>query len=254
MIALREALGVDPEPAEAVVAAGRKIKSPLEIATIRRAAEITGIGIRTAISLCVPGVTERAASAALHGAMFAAGADYPAFEPAVASGPLRAGLKHCAPTWRAFEPGDLVFIDTGAIVDGYYTDVSRTVAVGDPSDEARRLLAAGEILYAELVKLSTPGTALSELHEHAIRIADELGYGEHYMPGGFGHGIGCMLFESPSLRYQVTTDVLEPGMTFAFEPMIIVDGLGTAVVEDTMLVTNTGIEPLSGLPTDYYTS
>ena len=72
------------------------------------------------------------------------------------------------------------------------------------------------------------------------------------MPGGFGHGIGCMLFESPNLRYQVTTDVLEPGMTFAFEPMIIVDGLGTAVVEDTMLVTETGIEPLSGLPTALY--
>ena len=136
MTALREHLGVDPVSAEAIVSAGRKIKSPLEIATIRRAAEITGVGIRAAISLCVPGVTERAASAALHGAMFAAGADYPAFEPAVASGPQRAGMKHCAPTWRAFEESDLVFIDTGAIVNGYYTDVSRTVAVGEPTEEA----------------------------------------------------------------------------------------------------------------------
>jgi Xaa-Pro aminopeptidase len=72
------------------------------------------------------------------------------------------------------------------------------------------------------------------------------------MPGGFGHGIGCMLFESPSLRYQTSTDVLEPGMTFAFEPMIIVDGLGTGCVEDVMLVTTSGIEPLSGLPTALY--
>ncbi len=72
------------------------------------------------------------------------------------------------------------------------------------------------------------------------------------MPGGFGHGIGCMLFESPSLRYGTSEDVLEPGMTFAFEPMIIVDGLGTACVEDVMLVTETGIEPLSGLPTALY--
>ncbi len=206
------------------------------------------------MALCVPGVTERASSAALHGAMFAAGADYPAFEPAVASGPQRAGIERCAPTWRSFEEGDLVFIDTGAIVSGYYTDISRSVAVGEPTDEGRRLLAAGEILYAELVKLAKPGIAFSDLHEDAIRIAAELGYGEHYMPGGFGHGIGCMLFETPSLRYLVTTDVLEPGMTFAFEPMIIVDGLGTAVVEDTMLVTNTGIEPLSGLPTDLYAS
>jgi Xaa-Pro dipeptidase len=238
--------------ADDVMSAVRRIKSPLEIETIRRASEITGIGVSTAMALCVPGVTERAASAACHGAMFAAGADYLAFEPAVAGGPQRAGMKHCAPTWRAFEDGDLVFIDTGAIVNGYYCDVSRSVAVGEPTDEGRRLLAAGEILYAELVELAKPGTAIAVLHDHAIRIATDLGYGEHYMPGGFGHGIGCMLFESPSLRYQVTTDVLEPGMTFAFEPMIIVDGLGTACVEDTMLVTEAGIEPLSGLPTEIY--
>lgn len=252
MNALRSHQGADLEPADAILSAGRRIKSQLEIDTIRRAAEITGIGIRTAMALCVPGVTERAASAALHGAMFAAGADYPAFEPAVSSGPQRAGMKHCAPTWRAFAEGDIVFIDTGAIVNGYYSDISRSVIVGEPTEEGRRLLAAGEILYAELVKIAKPGTALSDLHDDAIRIAAELGYGEHYMPGGFGHGIGCMLFEAPSLRYQVTTDVLETGMTFAFEPMIIVDGLGTAVVEDTMLVTETGIEPLSGLPTVLY--
>jgi Xaa-Pro dipeptidase len=242
----------DIVPADDVLSAARRIKSAREIAMIRRAAEITGIGIRTAMTLSVPGVTERAVSAACHGAMFAAGADYLAFEPAVSSGPQRAGMKHCAPSWRAFAEGDIVFIDTGAIVSGYYCDVSRSVAVGEPTPEGRQLLAAGEILYAELVKLAKPGTALSDLHEDAIRIADELGYGEHYMPGGFGHGIGCMLFESPSLRYQVTTDVLTPGMTFAFEPMIIVDGLGTAVVEDTMLVTDSGIEPLSGLPTALY--
>jgi Xaa-Pro aminopeptidase len=237
--------------ADPVLAAARKIKSSLEIETIRRASEITGIGIRTAMAMCVAGITERAASAACNGAMFAAGADYLAFEPALSSGE-RAGLKHVAPSWRMFEEGDLVFIDTGAIVNGYYSDISRSVIVGEPTEEGRRLLAAGEILYAELVTLAKPGKSIAEWHDDAIRIAAELGYADEYMPGGFGHGIGCMLFETPSLRYQVTTDVLEPGMTFAFEPMIIVDGLGTAVVEDVMLVTEDGIEPLSGLPTALY--
>ena len=102
------------------------------------------------------------------------------------------------------------------------------------------------------MKLAKPGVSIQALHEDAIRIAGELGYADEYMPGGFGHGIGCMLFESPSLRYQTSTDVLEPGMTFAFEPMIIVDGLGTGCVEDVMLVTESGIEPLSGLPTALY--
>jgi Xaa-Pro dipeptidase len=252
MNTLRAHLEDELVAADDVVSAVRRIKSAREIATIRLASEITGIGIRTAIAMCTEGVTERAVSAACHGAMFAAGADYLAFEPAVASGPRRAGMKHCTPTWRSLEEGELVFIDTGAIVSGYYCDVSRCIAVGEPTSEGKQLLAAGEILYAELVELAKPGTAFGDLHEHAIRIAAELGYADAYMPGGFGHGIGCMLFEAPSLRYQVTADVLEPGMTFAFEPMIIVDGLGTAVVEDTMLVTETGLEPLSGLPTAIY--
>lgn len=238
--------------ADPLMSRARRVKSPLEIAKIRRSSEITGIGIRTALAMLAPGVTEQAAAAAAHGAMFAAGASWLAFESALSSGPERAGFKHCAPGWRAFEDGDLVFIDMGVILDGYYSDVSRCAAVGEPTQEGRRLLGAGETLYAELVQLARPGKALADLHEDAIRIARELGYGREYMPGGFGHGIGCMLFESPSLRYQETTDVLEVGMTFAFEPMIVVEGLGTGVVEDVMLVTETGVEPLSGLPTDLY--
>ena len=249
--ALESGLDVELAPADGLMAVARRVKSPLEIALIRRATELAGISIRTTMALCVPGVTERAAAAAGHGAMFAAGADYLAFEPALSSG-RRAGLKHCAPTWRTLERADLVFIDTGAVVAGYYSDVSRSVAVGEPTAEGRRLLAAGEVLYAELVKLAVPGRSIQDLHRHAIRIAADLGYADEYMPGGFGHGIGCMLFESPSLRYESSRDVLEPGMTFAFEPMIIVDGLGTACVEDVMLVTETGIEPLSGLPTALY--
>lgn len=251
MSALRSSFDDEIDSADPVMAVARRVKSPLEIDVIRRASELAGISIRTTMATCVPGVTERAAAAAGHAAMFAAGADYLAFEPALSSG-RRAGLKHCAPSWRALEEGDLVFIDTGAVVNGYYSDLSRSVAVGEPIAEGRRLLEASEILFAELVKLAKPGVSIQGLHEDAIRIAGELGYADEYMPGGFGHGIGCMLFESPSLRYQTSTDVLEPGMTFAFEPMIIVDGLGTGCVEDVMLVNESGIEPLSGLPTAFY--
>jgi Xaa-Pro dipeptidase len=251
MNALRSSFDGEIGSADPVMSVARRVKSPLEVDVIRRASELAGISIRTTMATCVPGVTERAAAAAGHAAMFAAGADYLAFEPALSSG-RRAGLKHCAPSWRALEEGDLVFIDTGAVVNGYYSDLSRSVAVGKPTAEGRRLLEASEILFAELVKLAKPGVSIQALHEDAIRIAGELGYADEYMPGGFGHGIGCMLFESPSLRYQTSTDVLEPGMTFAFEPMIIVDGLGTGCVEDVMLVTESGIEPLSGLPTALY--
>lgn len=237
---------------DALLLGVRRIKSPREIETMRRAARITGAGIGAAMAACLPGVTEQAVAGIAHGTMFAAGAEHLAFETAVASGGRRAGLKHCAPTWRAMQPGDLVFLDMGATVDGYYADVSRCVAVDEPTPEGWRLLAAAEDLYAELARLGRPGMALVDWHADALRLAAELGFADAYKPNGFGHGLGCMLFERPSLHYGDNPEVLEEGMIFAFEPMIVVDGLGTGVVEETVLVTAEGIEPLSGLPTRLY--
>ncbi len=250
---LAELLGVGQcENADGLMLGLRRIKSPREIETMRRAAQISGAGIATTAAACVPGITEQAAMAAGHGTLFAAGAEDLAFNTAVSSGPQRAGIKHCTPTWRQMQEGDLVFIDMGAKLDGYYADVSRCVAVGTPTPEGKRLLAAGETLYRELMAMAKPGMAIAAWQEEGIRIGRDLGYGETYMRYGFGHGLGCVLFERPSLRYGATTDLLEPGMTFAFEPMIVVEGLGTAVVEETVLVTDGGVEALSGLWTARY--
>ena len=178
----------------------------------------------------MPGVTEQAVMGVAHGTMFAAGAEHLAFDTAVASGPTRAGLKHCTATDRALQLGDMVFLDMGATYRGYYADVSRCVIVGDPPETARRLIVAAEDLFAELVQLGTAGKAIAEWHEDGLRIAHELGYGDSYQRHGFGHGLGCMVFERPSLRYGPSPEVLEPGMVFAFEPMIVVSDLGTGVV------------------------
>jgi methionine aminopeptidase len=166
------------------MAVARRVKSPLEIALVRRASELAGVSIATTMAMCVPGVTERAAAAAGHGAMFAAGADYLAFEPALSSG-RRAGLKHCAPTWRAFEPGDLVFIDTGAVVSGYYSDVSRSVAVGELTAEGRRLLAAGEVLTpSSSSSPPRPRSGPASARDPDRRRPRLCG---RHTPGGFGH-------------------------------------------------------------------
>jgi Xaa-Pro dipeptidase len=237
---------------DAPLLAARRRKSPLEIERMRRAARITGAGLAAAMAACQPGVTEQAVGAAGHGTMFAAGAEFLGFDSAVASGPRRAGFKHCAPTWRVLQSGDMVFLDMGATLDGYYADVSRCVIVGDPPPEAVRLMTAAEDLFAEVAALARPGTPVAAWHEEALRSARQLPYGEHYRRDGFGHGLGCMLFERPNLRYGQTAEVLEQGMTFAFEPMFVVAGLGTGVVEETVLVTDDGLEPLSGLPTRTY--
>lgn len=232
--------------------AARRIKSPLEIDRMRRASRITGAGLGAAIAACQPGVSEQAVAAIAHGTMFAAGAEALGFDTAVASGDQRAGFKHCVPTWRPMEAGDMVFLDMGATLDGYYADVSRCVVVGSPSADALQLLTAAEDLFGKVAALARPGKAIADWHEDALRIAADLPFGQYYMRDGFGHGLGCMLFERPNLRYGRTSDVLEVGMTFAFEPMLVVSGLGTGVVEETVLVTEGGLEPLSGLPTRTY--
>lgn len=231
------------------LASVRRIKSSGEIEMMRRAARITGAGMAAALAACVPGVSENVVTGVAHGTMFAAGAQDRAFDTAVASGPLRAGMKHCTPTQRIMQSGDMVFLDMGANYHGYNADVSRCTIVGEPAGDALRLMVAAEEIFAAMVELGRPGKAFSEWHEDGLRLARELGYADFYKVDGLGHGLGCMVFERPTLRYRDNPEILEPGMTFAFEPMFVIDGLGTGVVEETVLVTENGLEPLSGLPT-----
>jgi len=232
--------------ADDAVMAVRAVKSPPEIEAMRRAARISGRMHEAAIAAIAPGVTERAVMAAAHCAGFAAGADALAFDSAVASGP-RAGLKHCAPTDRAMRDGDLVFLDMGAVSDGYCADVSRSTVVGTGTAEQRRFLDCGLAMFEAVIANAAPGVAVVELIATARAVAERLGFVDDFMPRGFGHGLGCSLFEHPSLR-PISTAVLEPGHTFALEPMLIRLNFGTACVEETVLITPQGAETLSGCP------
>jgi len=232
--------------ADDAVMAVRAVKSPPEIEAMRRAARISGRMHEAAIAAIAPGVTERAVMAAAHSAGFTAGADALAFDSAVASGP-RAGLKHCAPTDREMRDGDLVFLDMGAVSEGYCADVSRSTVVGTGTAEQRRFLDCGLAMFEAVIAKAAPGVAVVDLIATARGVAERLGFADDFMPMGFGHGLGCSLFEQPSLR-PISTAVLEPGHTFALEPMLIRLNFGTACVEETVLITPRGAETLSGCP------
>jgi Xaa-Pro aminopeptidase len=231
-------------PADTLLLDVRSRKSPLEIDVMRRAARISGRMHEAAIETIAPGVSERAVAAKAHGVAFAEGADELAFASAVAGGP-RAGLKHCAPTDRVFETGDMVFLDMGAVRDGYCADVSRCLVVGPPSAEQRRFLETGLAMFEAVLAKAAPGVRVQDLIAIARGIAERAGFADDYMPKGFGHGLGCSLFEQPSLR-AISEAVLDPGNVFALEPMLVRSGFGTAVVEETVLVTPHGAEALSG--------
>jgi Xaa-Pro dipeptidase len=229
----------------------RAVKSAAEVALMRRAAELSGIGLRAAQDAVRPGVTERAVANAAQAAMFTAGAERLGFDTAVVAGP-RAGLKHGDPTDRAMVEGDLVFLDMGAVVSGYHADLSRCVGVGHISGEQQRFLDAGKRMFEAALAAVKPGAAVADLYRTASRVAEETGFSADYQANGLGHGLGLSLFELPALipdspLFHAPENVLQPGMIFALEPMLVRYDYGTAVVEETVLVTADGGEPLSGL-------
>ncbi len=247
MVALQEHLPrATWVPADDLMLDVRAVKSPLEIEVMRRAARISGLMHEEALRALVPGARGHDVAARAHAVAFAEGADALAFDSAVATGPW-AGLKHSAPSDRAVEPGDMVFLDMAAVYHGYCADVSRSTVVGTPSAEQRRFLDTGLAMFEAVLAKAAPGVPVQDLIATARRIAADAGYEADYMPKGFGHGLGCSLFERPSLR-PATTAVLEPGNIFALEPMLVRMNFGTACIEETVLITPSGAEALSSCP------
>lgn len=228
----------------------RSIKSPLEIEKLRQASLVAGKALKAAIEASRPGVSEHQVTGIAHQVIFGLGAEGLAFDTAVAAGP-RAGLKHSVPTSRLMQTGDMVFIDIGAKVDGYHSDLSRTFVIGEPSDEQRRFLATAERMFQLWLDEARPGSVVPELKRKCQEIAYAAGFVEEHMPMGQGHGLGTAVWEMPWFSFEAA-QVLQEGMVFALEPMLVRLGFGTAVVEDTMLVTKSGVVALSGQPTARY--
>lgn len=229
----------------------RAVKSEREISLMRRAAAISGAGLQAAQDAIRPGVTEREVAQAARVAMFEAGAERLAFDTAVVGGP-RAGLKHGDPTDRAMIEGDLVFLDLGAVWGGYHADVSRCAGVGRISRQQQQFLDAAKRMFEAALAEVKPGKSLAEAARAASQMAEAAGYLDDYQAHGFGHGLGLSLFELPVLTpdaaaFHSPANVLKPGMIFALEPMLVRYEYGTAVVEETVLVTADGADTLSGL-------
>lgn len=222
----------------------RAIKSPREIEFFRRACRITRRALEAGAAACEPGTSEREVASVIHATMMAEGADSIGFETAVSSGP-RAGIKHADPTGRVMESGDMVFLDCGAVVGGYHADLSRTLTVGQPGSDEEAMLDASVEMFRECLKVIRPGAPISDLYRAAQRVARRAGFSTDYMPNGLGHGLGLSLFELPFLGPN-DESLMEEGMVFALEPMLVRYGVGTAVVEESVLVTADGAEVLSG--------
>jgi Xaa-Pro dipeptidase len=234
------------DSAEAIFAALRMTKDAAELELMRAAVRIAEQAVLATLPTIRVGQTERQIGAELVVQTLRAGSDPDLpFAPIVASGPNGA-LPHATLSDRAIQNGDLITLDWGASKDGYMADLTRTYALGEVSDELKKIynlvLAANSAARA----ITRPGLAAAEVDAAARRAISAAGYGQYFMHR-VGHGLGLEGHEDPSMHGRNELS-LEAGMTFTIEPGIYVPGVGGARIEDDVVVTADGLESLSSLP------
>ena len=241
---LREALGdsCELEPTTGLVEELRSRKDGGEVDLITGAIHCADVAFSQARHMIRPGVTEREFAAELDYRMMLAGADGHAFDTVVASGP-NSSLPHAGITDRVLAPGDLVVIDFGARKDGYCSDTTRTMVLGEPDDLERRVLdAVSGALQAALAALH-PGVGAPDVDSAAREHVEGCGFGDCFVHG-LGHGVGLDIHEKPSLSRK-SPDRLDPGMVFTVEPGVYIAGKCGARLEEMVLMTETGFEVMS---------
>ncbi len=224
----------------------RAVKDASEIETMRRAAAVTDEGLRLVVARGLVGRKERDVAWDLQAEYHRLGAEGEAFGAIVAAGDHGAQA-HALPGERVIRVGELVVIDTGARVDGYCSDITRTYAAGEPADELRRVydtVLAAQLAGLAAVRAGADGRA--DVDASARQVIDDAGYGERF-GHGTGHGVGLEVHETPALG-RVRGDRLEAGMVCTVEPGIYVEGLAGVRIEDTVLVTPDGCERLTTSP------
>ncbi len=233
--------------AENIISGARMIKSPAEIAYMEKSGRIADEAFAALFRAMRPGVLETEVAAAAVERMHTLGA-IESFRTCVVGGAL-AGLKHSYPRERRLEQGEMVFLDLGASYAGYASDTSRTCVVGEKATgDAAALLAVAADLYQAGLEEMRPGRTIDDVAQRLIRVVRGTRYAKDFYETGFGHGIGLDLFEAPGGLFAGSQAELRPGMTLAYEPMVVVEGLGTGVIEDTVLITETGHRLLTCSP------
>jgi|RhiMethySRZTD1v2_1073278.scaffolds.fasta_scaffold01554_29 Xaa-Pro aminopeptidase len=233
---------------ERVVEQARMVKDEAEIATLRESARRLTAVAAAAFDLIRPGVSERTIAARIEGAIRDAGYERPAFDTIVASGP-NAALPHYRAGDRLLEAGDLVVLDFGGVLDGYCSDLTRTVAVAPPSADAHRVFNAVREAQQAAIDVVKPGVAATDVDRAARRVLEGHGLGEAF-GHGTGHGLGLDVHEEPRLtrpRADMASVPLEPGMVFTIEPGAYLPGWGGVRIEDDVLVTAHGCDVLTSV-------
>lgn len=230
---------------ESLVEDLRLVKDPGEVARIEAAATLADAALAQVLGRLGDEPTERDVALELDWTMRRLGADDISFETICASGPNGA-KPHARPGSRRLVEGDLVVMDFGALVDGYHSDMTRTFAVGDPSETQARMLAVVTEAQVAGVAAVAPGVLCSEVDASARGVIEAAGWGDAFVHGT-GHGVGLDIHEAPRLA-KTSEATLAEGYVVTVEPGVYLPDHGGVRVEDTVLVTAEGCRSLTHAP------
>ncbi len=221
----------------------RQVKDADELSCIREACRIADLAFQDILGFIRPGIREIDVAARLEHFMRQHGSERPAFTTIVASG-IRGSMPHGIASEKLIVSGEFVTMDYGAVYQGYHSDITRTVCVGHADEKQHRIYEA--VLQAQQEGLSQVAVGVSgKAVDKAARslLADqELG---EYFGHGLGHSLGLEIHEEPRLSPKSPCEHLAENMLVTVEPGVYIPGWGGIRIEDTVLVTNHGGEPLT---------
>jgi Xaa-Pro aminopeptidase len=239
------ATGVELVPTDDEVERLRRAKDPQEREALAAAQAIADQAFDILIGKLIEGVTERTVALDLEVSMRELGAEAVAFDTIVAFGENSAEPHH-RPVQRALSHGDLVKIDFGCVVDGYHSDMTRTVAFGEPPARLRAVYEVVRLAQQAGVEAVRAGVPCEEVDRATRDPIQEAGYGEEYRHS-VGHGVGLEIHEQPWLRHG-NDDPLPEGAVVTVEPGVYLEGEGGVRIEDMVEVTADGGRVLPRTP------
>lgn len=225
----------------------RGVKTSKEIQALQAAQDITDKAILFIKDFIKPGMVEKTIRAALENFMLENGADAISFETIIAAGPNGAS-PHARPGEYKVQEGDLIVIDFGAAKDDYHADMTRTLAVGQPSQEQLDVYEVVKEAHEKAAAALRPGVIGKDIHRIAEDVIKEAGYGK-YFGHGLGHGVGIEIHENPNLNARWDKPIPE-GAVVTIEPGIYLPQKFGIRVEDTGVVTEEGFKPFTKINHD----
>lgn len=232
-------------PASDLLTQLRAVKDADELAAMREAQRITDEALLEILNFIKPGLTESEVAARLTYIMARKGAERNSFDPIVACGP-NGSKPHAVPGPDVIGKGQFVTMDFGCVVGGYCSDMTRTVAIGQPTEEME--LVYHTVLKAQLAGIAAAhaGVTGAEVHNTAAKVIEDAGYGE-YFGHGFGHSLGIEIHENPNFSPR-NDKPIPAGALLSAEPGIYLPGKFGVRIEDVVMLTEGGCIDITHSP------